>query len=127
MVNNNKSKHYVDKTELVNEVSKCQGSDKVSEELAIMFQSIVDGVAHRFGNLQYYGINEDVKQDCLLLLLQKYQNFDPSRGTSCFAYITTVVYNQMRYQVSKAKKYKDRNDEISKHIREYIDRVERGY
>lgn len=126
-VNNDKKKHYIDKQELIDEVAKCQKEDQVSEDLAKMFIKIVDGVAHRFGNLQYYGINEDVKQDCLLLLCQKYKNFDLSRNSSCFAYITTIIYNQMRYQVSKAKKYKDRNDEIAKHVREYVDRTERGY
>lgn len=126
-VNNDKKKHYVDKAELVAQVAKSQDTDKVTEELAEMFIKIVDGVAHRFGNLQYYGINEDVKQDCLLLLIQKYKNFDLTRNSSCFAYITTIIYNQMRYQVSKAKKYKDRHDEISKQVKEYVDRVERGY
>jgi len=124
--NNDKKKHYVDKVELVKQVEQSQAEGIVSEELALMFQKIVDGVAHRFNNLQYYGITDDVKQDCLLLLLQKYQNFDLERNSSCFAYITTIVYNQMRYQVSKAKKYKDRNDEIAKHVREYIERTERG-
>jgi DNA-directed RNA polymerase specialized sigma24 family protein len=125
-VNNDKKKHYVDKKELVEQVAISQESGQVTDELAEMFQKIVDGVAHRFGNLQYYGINEDVKQDCLLLLIQKYKNFDLTRNSSCFAYVTTVVYNQMRYQVSKAKKHKERMDEIAKHVREYIDRTERG-
>jgi len=125
-VNNDKKKHYVDKKELVAQVELSQNISQVTDELAEMFQKIVDGVAHRFGNLQYYGISDDVKQDCLLLLIQKYKNFDLTRNSSCFAYITTIIYNQMRYQVSKAKKYKERNDEIAKHVREYIDRTERG-
>jgi len=126
-VNNDKNKHYVDKQELVDQVAISQKADQVTDELAGMFQKIVDGVAHRFNNLKYYGITEDVKQDCLLLLLQKYKNFDLERKSSCFAYITTVVFNQMRYQVTRAKKYKERNDEIAKHVREYIDRTERGF
>jgi len=126
-VNNDKQKHYVDKDELIKEVGVCQTNDVVSEELAMMFQKIVDGVAHRFGNLQYYGITEDVKQDCLLLLIQKYKNFDITRNSSCFAYITTIVYNQMRYQTTKAKKYKERHDMIAKHVREHVDKLERGY
>ena len=126
-VNNDKKKHYIDKKDLVREVASCQEKDIVSEELGLMFQKIVDGVAHRFGNLQYYGITDDVKQDCLLLLLQKYKNFDLTRGSSCFAYITTIIYNQMRYQLGKTKKYKDRNDEIAKHVREHVEKLERGY
>jgi len=125
-INTDTKKHYVDKKELTLEIAKCQKADKVSEELAIMFQKIINGVAHRFGNLSYYGINDDVKQDCALLLLEKYKNFDLTRGSSCFAYITTIIYNQMRYQVSKAKKYKERNDTIAKHVREHIERLERG-
>lgn len=126
-VNKDTKRFYVDKAELVSEVAKSQKTDIVSDELAEMLIKIVDGVAHRFGNLQYYGINDDVKQDCLLLLIQKYKNFDLTRNSSCFAYITTIIYNQMRYQVGKAKKYKDRKDEVYKHVKEYTDKLERGY
>jgi DNA-directed RNA polymerase specialized sigma24 family protein len=126
-VNNDTKRHYVDKKELVAEVAKSQKQDQVTEELAEMFIKIVNGVAHRFGNLQYYGIGDDVKQDCLLLLIQKYKNFDLERKSSCFAFMTTIVFNQMRYQVGKAKKYKERHDEMSKRVKEYVDQIERGY
>lgn len=125
--NNNKKQFYVNKEELVKEIELSQNQDRVTDNLAEMLIKIVNGVAHRFANLQYYGITEDVKQDCLLLLIQKYKNFDLTRNSSCFAYITTIIYNQMRYQVSKAKKYKDRNDAIAKEVKEYIDILERGY
>jgi len=125
--NNDRKKHYVDKAALIKEIGECQQNNVVSDELAEMFIKIVEGVAHRFVNLSYYGIFEDVKQDCLLLLLQKYQNFDLTRNSSCFAYITTIVYNQMRYQLTKAKKYKDRKDDMTKKVKNSIDRVERGF
>lgn len=124
--NKDKKKFYVNKEELVKEIEISQKQDRVTDPLADMFIKIVDGVAHRFANLQYYGITEDVKQDCLLLLIQKYKNFDLTRNSSCFAYITTIIYNQMRYQVSKAKKYKDRTDAIAKEVKEYVDNLEKG-
>jgi len=130
---NDKKKHYVDKKELREELIASQAANEVSDELAEMFIKITEGVAHRFNNLDYYGILEDVKQDCLLLLCEKYINFDPEkrneRGqkTSPFAFLTTIVYNQMRYKVSKAKRHKEKKDEITKRAKDLIDRLERGY
>ena len=120
--NNNKSTHYVDKQELLNEIKVCQANNKVSETLANMFIQIVDGVSHKFGNLRYYGIEEDVKQDCLLLLLQKYQNFDTTKKTSCFAYLTTIVYHQIQYKLSKNRKYVKRLETISDRVQRYINK-----
>ena len=94
-------------------------TDEVSEKLAGMFIKIVDGVSHKFQNLQYYGIADDVKQDCLVLLLQKYRNFDTSRKTSCFAYITTCVYHHMMYQLTKAKKYNDGRERVRKRVKDF--------
>ncbi len=125
--NTDTKKHYVDKAELVKEVAKSQSLHKVTDELADMFILMVDGVAYRFGNLGYYGIREDVKQDCLLLLIQKYKNFDLTRNSSCFAYITTIIYNQIRYQLTKNKRYIERSEKINTSIREYINKHERGY
>jgi len=111
--------HYVDKQELVDEVKSCQDNDLVSDALAEMFIKIVDGVVLRFPNAKYYGVEDDVKQDCLLLLCKKYKNFDTKKGTSCFAYMTTVIYNQLRYQCTRVKKYKDRKDHLTEKVREY--------
>ena len=124
-VNNNKKKHYVDKEELRDEIERCKNAGEVSDELAEMFMKITQGVSYKFSNLSYYGILEDVKQDCLCLLLRKYNNIDVSRGTSCFSYVTTCVYNHMRYQLGKAKKYKDRIDLISETVRDHVQRIER--
>jgi DNA-directed RNA polymerase specialized sigma24 family protein len=125
--NTNRSSHYVDKKELIEEVGRCQEKEAVSDELAIMFSKIVDGVALKFNNLKWYGIEEDVKQDCLLLLLQKYGNFDINRGTSCFSYITTIVYNQMRYQLNKNRKRKDKVDHMTQTVRDYVDSMDVFY
>jgi len=76
---NDSKKHYVDKKELREQIITCKKNGEVSPVLAEMFIKIVNGVALRFGNLDYYGIMDDVKQDCLLLLLQKYSNFDPDK------------------------------------------------
>jgi len=130
---NDTKKHYVDKTLLREELIRCKKQKKVSDELAEMFSKIVDGVAHRFGNLDYYGVVEDVKQDCLLLLCQKFSNFDPNmktvkgNKTSPFAFLTTIVYNQMRYKVSKEKRHKDKRDEMITRAHQALERLERGY
>ena len=130
---NDAKKHYVDKKELREELISSQAAGVVSDKLADMFIKITYGVALRFGNLDWYGIMEDVKQDCLLLLCQKYKNFDPDKvndsgnKTSPFAFLTTIVYNQMRYKVSKAKTSKEKIDTLGKRVRKVVDRVERGF
>jgi len=129
---NDSKKHYVDKKELREQIITCKKNGEVSPVLAEMFIKIVNGVALRFGNLDYYGIMDDVKQDCLLLLLQKYSNFDPDKlnekgnKTSPFSFLTTIVYNQMRYKVSKAKRQKEKVDELNQRARDIIERSERG-
>jgi len=130
---NNKSKHYIDKEELRSEMAACKKTGIVSDRLADMFILVTKGVALRFNNLDWYGIMEDVQQDCLLLLIQKFTNYDPERRnkngqkTSPFAYLTTCVYNHMRYKVSKEKTRKEKTDKMAKKAKEYIDKLERGY
>lgn len=123
--------HYVDKKELREELIACKQAGVVSDKLANMFIKITKGVSLRFGNLGYYGILDDVQQDCLLLLCQKYSNYDPDRvnergqKTSPFAFLTTIVYNQMRYKVSKAKRRKEKHDEMTRTARDFIEKKER--
>lgn len=125
-VSASKPSHYVDKADLMAEIIACQAAKKVSDKLADMFGKIIDGVSYRFPNIHYYGISDDVKQDCHLLLLQKFMNFNTAKNTSCFAYFTTVVYNQMRYQLSKSKRYKDHKDHMVKEVIDYME-TNRGH
>ncbi len=122
-----KPSHYVDKAELYNEIVACQKANKVSDKLAEMFSKMIEGVSHRFPNLQYYSITDDVKQDCHLLLLQKYKNFNVKLNTSCFAFFTTVIFNQMRYQLTRAKRYKDHKDHMVNEVIEYISDNKHNY
>lgn len=123
--------HYVDKDELRNAIMQSQKEERVTDELADMFVRMVNGLSHKFQNLAYYGISEDVKQDCLLLLCQKYKNFDVNRKTksgvpaSPFAYFTTVIYNQMRYQATKEKRRKERNDALCHKMKLVLEDIER--
>lgn len=121
---NDSSKHYVDKEELRKEVARCQVSQEVSEELALMFIKIVNGVAHKFSNLQYYGVIEDAKQDCLELLLKKYKNFNPDLKTSSFAFFTTIVYRHMQYQTTRAKRHKERTDDLNQKVIDFLEERE---
>ena len=129
---NDKSKHYVDKDALREEMRTSQANGCVSDKLAHMFIQITKGVSLRFGNLDWYGIKEDVEQDCLLLLCEKYINYDPDRRnkngqkTSPFAYLTTCVYHHMMYKASKEKSRKTKMDKLSERIKRYIDKAERG-
>lgn len=116
-----KPSHYVDKLELLNEVVQCQKCNQVSDKLAEMFGKMIEGVSHRFSNLQYYDISDDVKQDCHLLLLQKYKNFKAKLNTSCFAFFTTVIFNQMRYQLTKARRHKDHRDHMVNAVIDFME------
>lgn len=119
--NTNKNSHYVNQKSLTEEIVKCQEADQVSDKLAEMFIKITEGVLLRFPNAYYYGINEDIKQDCLLLLCQKYKNYDATRNSSSFSFVSTCVFNHMRYHVKKAKVSKDRLEYMSNYIREKFD------
>ena len=132
---NDTSKHYVDKEELRLEVISCKKSGVVSDNLANMFIQIVNGVAHRFSNLQYYGVIEDAKQDCLELLLKKYNNFDPEKESidektgklkkaSSFAFFTTIVYRHMQYQTTRAKRMKERTDDLNQKVIDFLEERE---
>jgi len=130
---NDTKKHYVDKKELRAEIIQCTKEGKVSDKLADMFIKIVDGVGLRFNNLEYYGVMDDVKQDCLVLLLQKYNNYDPERRskttgqkTSPFAFLTTIVYHQMMYKVSREKTRKEKINHMTQTARRFIEKHERG-
>lgn len=116
-----KPSHYVDKKDLLDELIVCQTAGAVSDKLSLMFDKMIEGISHRFPNLQYYGIHEDVKQDCHLLLIQKFRNFKVKLNTSCFAYFTTVIYNQMRYQLTRNRKQKDKRDHMVNEVINYLD------
>lgn len=116
-----KPDHYVDKQELLSEIISSQKAGILSDRLSEMFDKMIEGVARRFPNLQYYGIYEDVKQDCHLLLLQKFQNFKAKLNTSCFAYFTTVIYNQMRYQLTKSRRQRDKKEYMINAVISYME------
>jgi len=122
-----KKTHYIDNEKFAEEIKRAQQLGEVTDELADMFVKLVDNVSLMFNNLRYYGILEDVKQDCLLLLLQKYTKFDCDIKSSCFAYFTTVVSRQMMYQLGKNKKYRERLSEINRLSKKIIEKKERGY
>lgn len=121
---NDKSKHYVDKEDLRLEVAKCQEEGVVSDKLARMFMKMVDGVAHRFSNLQYYGVMDDAKGDCLELLLKKYKNYDATRRTSSFAFFTTIIYRHLQYQTTRAKRHKERKDKLNQRVIDFLEEQE---
>lgn len=120
-VSASKPSHYVDKNELLQEIILSQKANRVSDKLAEMFGKIIEGVSHRFPNLQYYNIADDVKQDCHLLLIQKLKNFKAKKKTSCFAFFTTIIYNQMRYQLTRVRRYKDNRDHMVNRVIEYLE------
>ena len=120
-VTEKKPSHYIDKQELLEEIIACQKANQVSDKLAEFFNRIIEGVSHRFPNLQYYDVSEDVKQDCHLLLIQKLHNFKAKKKTSCFAYFTTVIYNQIRYQLSRTRRYKDHKDQMVDKVMNYME------
>jgi uncharacterized protein YggL (DUF469 family) len=122
-----KKTHYIDNDEFAKEVKKSQDLGFVTDELANMFIKLVDGVALMFNNLKYHGIEEDVKQDCLLLLIQKYTKYDCNANSSCFAYFTTVATRQIMYQLTKNKTYKDRCGEIAKEAMKIIEKREKYF
>ena len=130
---NDSKKHYVDKKELREEIVASTVAGRPSDKLADMFIKITDGVGLRFKNLDWYGVLEDVKQDCLLLLCQKFDNYDPERRskttgqkTSPFAFLTTIVYNHMRYKVTREKSRKEKVDDMTQKARRFIEKHERG-
>lgn len=130
---NDSKKHYVDKKELREEIIQCKKDGQASEKLAEMFIKITKGVGLRFKNLDYYGVMDDVQQDCLLLLCQKFMNYDPERRskttgqkTSPFAFLTTIVYNHMRYKVTREKSRKEKNDNMTQTAMRFIEKRERG-
>lgn len=84
--------HYVKNSVLTAELIRCKELDELTPEAVDMFQQI----ARKLSSTLYYKEPED-REDCIstavLDCIRYWRNFDPSRTTNGFAYITSICKN----------------------------------
>ena len=90
------TKHYLTNKELLNALKKWKesGSDRVSDELGLMFMKLVDRYLNH-PNWRGYPASqkEDMRGEALCLLIKYAKNFDPEKSSNPFAYFTQICKN----------------------------------
>jgi len=84
---------YVKNKDLYNEMVRCKDcSLNYSNELHGMFRLMVDKFSWAF-SYKYQEDREDCKSQAIEDLYLYWHNFDPSKGTNAFAYVTQIIKN----------------------------------
>jgi len=71
------------------------------DELMGLFDLLITNIIESF---KFNIDKDDAKQECFLLILKTFKNFQPDKG-SAFNYFTTVIVNNLRLLFTKNKKY----------------------
>ena len=83
---------YLKNKDLLKEIIRCQDASITSLELVNMFYLISNRLVRKF----YYqnpDDKDDVIQQGVMDCYQYWHNFDPSKGSNAFAYITQITKN----------------------------------
>ncbi len=92
--------HYLNNKDLYNEVVKCKKEGVISKELFDMFMLMIDNISTKF-RYQDESIREDLKQDAILNLLEKWIMFDENKYTNAFAYYTQLIKHSFAFNFGK--------------------------
>lgn len=106
-----KKKNYLNNADMLKELDKCHAQDKLTDEMARMFMSLVKRYATipRFSGYSY---NEDMQSHALLILTEMWRKFDGTRFNNPFAYYTQIVHNAFHQLDNKERRQRDVRDAI---------------
>lgn len=89
--------YYVKNDDLHPEVVACQETMIPSDKLCRMLQKIAYKVSYmpkfRYDNQED---RDDCVQHAVMIMIQYYHKFDPSRGTNCFSFFTQIAVNGLQ-------------------------------
>lgn len=112
---------YLTNKDLLAEYNACIEIGEASEKLAQMFWLLSRRLSGK-PNFRNYSFREDMIQDAVLLLLERWKAFDPTwaqrngKTPNPFSYYTQIAYNSMRASIKRHKKLQLCRDEYAKEL-----------
>ena len=91
---------YLKNEDLYNEVVKCKKEGEMSKELFDMFMLMIKNISTKF-RYQDESIREDLHQETILILLEKFHHFDEIKYKNAFAYYTSIIKHSFAFHFSK--------------------------
>lgn len=98
-----KKKPYLNNTDFTNEIIKCKGTDKLSDEAVRMFMLLAERANRRL-DYEDPRDREDCIQSALYDLVKYWRNFDPNVSNNAFAFFTQVAKNGYAKEFNKIRK-----------------------
>lgn len=101
-------KIYLNKTDFLRHLTDSRKKGYVSDELAKDFILLIDNIQKsKYFNAYHKDILDDMKGECLLTMVRKFDKFDPEKNTSPFSYFTRLVFNTSYNVYRKMKRQWD--------------------
>lgn len=106
-----KKKNYLNNADMLKEIDRCHAEDKLTDEMANMFMSLVKRYATipRFSGYSY---NDDMQSLALLTLVEMWRKFDREKFNNPFAYYTQIVHNAFHQLDNKERRQRDIRDAV---------------
>lgn len=96
--------NYISNDDLLSEIIKYKESKIFSEDLGKMLLSIANNLSTK-GNFVGYTWRQDMCSDALLTCIKYLNNFDPTKSTNAFAYITQICSNSFKLHIKDQNKH----------------------
>jgi len=118
--------YYVKNSDLLAEIVEFKRTGKASEELGKMLMTIAENFSSK-GSFAGYTWKKDMQSEAVLTCLKYVKNFDETRSTNAFAYITQICKNSFLTYIKDQNKHSDIKDICYKRYMQMVNnRVDDG-
>lgn len=108
------NKMYLDKKTFLKHINESRSNGYVTNELAKDFIMLIDNIQKsKFFNKYRKDILDDMKGECLYVMVKKFEKFDPNKNTSPFSYFTRLVFNTSYNVYKKMKRNWDLQNKVT--------------
>lgn len=104
---------YLNNDEFLEHIKDSRQKGYVTDALARDFILLVDNIQRsKFFNAYRKDILDDMKGECLYVMVKKFEKFDPEKNTSPFSYFTRIVFNTSYNVYKKMKRQWDLQNRV---------------
>ena len=104
-------KNYVNNVDLLVEINNYKTTGVMSENLGKMLLEIANNFSSK-GNFVSYTWREDLVADGVLTCIKYLKNFDTSKSSNAFSYITQIYYHSFLNYIKVQNKHSDIKDHL---------------
>lgn len=113
--------NYLDKNDFLQHIEDSQQKGYVTDELANDWIKLIDHLyTSKWFNQYSKDILDDMKGECLYIMVKKFKKYDCNKNTSPFSYFTTLVFNTSYNVYYKMKKQWEIQKKYTEHVFEKL-------